>query len=60
MGTKQTKFCAMCKQPFNPTGRNQKYCPICREIAERKAHAKARRAYEARKREEQRATATWY
>lgn len=60
MSEKQTRVCKICKRPFNPTGRNQKYCPTCRIIAEREAHAKARRAYEARKREEQRTTATWY
>lgn len=60
MGTKQTKFCAMCKRPFNPTGRHQKYCPICRKIAEREAHAKAWRAYEERERERKQSSARWY
>lgn len=60
MSEKQIKVCAVCKRLFEPTGRNQKYCPICRKITEREAHAKARRAYEERKREEQRESATWY
>ena len=51
MTTEQTKTCAICKRAFEPTGRNQKYCPKCGKMRRERSSAIAKRRSEERERE---------
>ncbi|AEW04287.1 hypothetical protein Sulac_0783 [Sulfobacillus acidophilus DSM 10332] len=48
-GPLPTARCQSCHVPFMKTGRNQKFCPSCRDRQRKKAQAKASRAYRRRK-----------
>ena len=60
MTTEQTKTCAICKRAFEPTGRNQKYCPKCGKMRRERSSAIAKRRSEERERGKKRSSAIWH
>ena len=60
MSEKQIKVCAVCKRLFEPTGRNQKYCPKCGKMRRERSSAIAKRRSEEREREKKRSSAIWH